>query len=1143
MVSDAAGNTANTNTISLSVDTAITAGTLSVANYTDSGTSGSDFISTDKSFDLSLSGQESGAFVAYEVSTDGGNSWISTTSAQSDLSDGGYLFRAVVSDAAGNTTNTNTISLTVDTVAPNIAATVTAIADNVGIFQGMVTSGSTTDDTTPTISGTISAALASGDSLRISNGTTFLGLANVDNDTLTWEFTPTTALPNTAGTANTISARVADAAGNLGSVSATGSFTLDTTAPTTTAAVTAITDDVGIVQGTVASGATTDDISLSISGTLSAALAAGETVRIYDGSTYLGNASVSGTTWSYADSRMWIALYPLDHFFSYTAQVSDVAGNQSSAGSAYTATFDQVAPSAPTLTLTSDTGSSSTDRLTNNGSITVTGLEAGATWQYSTNRGISWSAALAATTTAFSVAPGSYTTAQVQVRQIDAAGNSSPALTSFPAFTVDTIAPNTTATITAVNDNVGLIRGNLADGASTDDTTPTISGTISAALASGERLRIYNGDSFLGIASVNNTANTWSFTPSTLPSTSGTSYTITARVADAAGNLGTASTSISFSLDTSAPAVTAAITAVDDNVGLIQGNLASWAYSDDTTPTISGTISAALATGDSLRISNGSTFLGLATVDNATLTWAFTPTTALPITTATWYGISARAADAAGNLGSVSATRYFGIDTTAPSTTAAITAVNDNVGLIRGNLADGASTDDTTPTISGTISAALASGETLRLFNGDTLLGRASVNNTAQTWSFTPSALAATAGTSYSITARVADAAGNLGTASTSFSFSIDTSAPAVTAAITAVDDNVGLIQGNLASWAYSDDTTPTISGTISAALATGDSLRISNGSTFLGLATVDNATLTWAFTPTTALPITTATWYGISARVADAAGNLGSVSAIRYFGIDTTAPSTTAAITAVNDNVGLIRGNLAADAVSDDATPTISGSISAALATGERLRIYNGDSFLGIASVNNTANTWSFTPSTPIGNGFYGVSARVSDVAGNLGAASPVQRFSIDSTSNQLIGTAAANTLTATNAKDLITGLGGVDTFKFTALTSSTLASFDRITDFSIGTDILDGPNAITAAEINKLGLADSLDASSISTLLTTSTFIANKAASFSYADPSGVSRNFIALNDGTAGYQSSADAIIEITGYTGLLANLFVS
>ncbi len=106
--------------------------------------------------------------------------------------------------------------------------------------------------------------------------------------------------------------------------------------------------------------------------------------------------------------------------------------------------------------------------------------------------------------------------------------------------------------------------------------------------------------------------------------------------------------------------------------------------------------------------------------------------------------------------------------------------------------------------------------------------------------------------------------------------------------------------------------------------------------------------------------------------------------------------------------------------------------------------------------------------------------------------------------------------------------------------LTTSTLASFDRITDFSIGTDILDGPTAVAAANINKLGAVSTLNATSISSLLTSTSFLANRAASFSYADPSSVSRSFIALNNGTAGYQSSTDAIIEITGYAGSLSDL---
>jgi GH18 family chitinase len=123
--------------------------------------------------------------------------------------------------------------------------------------------------------------------------------------------------------------------------------------------------------------------------------------------------------------------------------------------------------------------------------------------------------------------------------------------------------------------------------------------------------------------------------------------------------------------------------------------------------------------------------------------------------------------------GSGTDTGANGSGTIIPLTTATITAVADNVGVVQGNLAVAAITDDSTPTFSGSISAALSTGETLRIFNGSTVLGNASVNNTTKTWSFTPTALANNG--SYIISASVADAAGNLGNPSASFSFSIDT--------------------------------------------------------------------------------------------------------------------------------------------------------------------------------------------------------------------------------------------------------------------------------------------------------------------------------------------------------------------------------
>ena len=113
--------------------------------------------------------------------------------------------------------------------------------------------------------------------------------------------------------------------------------------------------------------------------------------------------------------------------------------------------------------------------------------------------------------------------------------------------------------------------------------------------------------------------------------------------------------------------------------------------------------------------------------------------------------------------------------------------------------------------------------------------------------------------------------------------------------------------------------------------------------------------------------------------------------------GSGTTAPLTTATITAVADNVGLVQGNLATAVISDDNTPTISGSLSAALSTGESLRIYNGSTLLGNATVNNTAKTWTFTPTALVNNSSYSISARVADAAGNLGSPSASFAFSLD--------------------------------------------------------------------------------------------------------------------------------------------------
>ncbi|MFO0138262.1 MAG: hypothetical protein ACK535_09630, partial [Cyanobacteriota bacterium] len=76
--------------------------------------------------------------------------------------------------------------------------------------------------------------------------------------------------------------------------------------------------------------------------------------------------------------------------------------------------------SAPKLALASDNGSSSSDGITNNPNVIVTGLEVGSLWQYSTNGGGSWSAGSG---NSFLLPSGSYLSGSIIARQINSAGN------------------------------------------------------------------------------------------------------------------------------------------------------------------------------------------------------------------------------------------------------------------------------------------------------------------------------------------------------------------------------------------------------------------------------------------------------------------------------------------------------------------------------------------------------------------------------------------------------------------------------------------------------------------------------------------------------------------------------------------------
>ena len=121
---------------------------------------------------------------------------------------------------------------------------------------------------------------------------------------------------------------------------------------------------------------------------------------------------------------------------SVRVRQTDLAGNTSSQASNPAAvTVDASAPSAPSFGLTNDNGASASDGVTSDGSISVSGIEANAVWQYSTDGGTSWTNGAG---TSFTLAAGTYPAGRVRVRQTDLAGNTSPERSNPAAITVDT---------------------------------------------------------------------------------------------------------------------------------------------------------------------------------------------------------------------------------------------------------------------------------------------------------------------------------------------------------------------------------------------------------------------------------------------------------------------------------------------------------------------------------------------------------------------------------------------------------------------------------------------------------------------------------------------------------------------------------
>ena len=859
-----------------------------------------------------------------------------TFTPEQDLADGDHSLTVVSTDPAGNDVTSPSFDISVDTVAPE-KPVIGVATDDVGSSRGDLSSGSTTDDANPTFNGTAEP----GSRVDIYDNGELIGSTVVDENG-GWQFTPTTPLPEGE---HHITTTATDKAGNTSPESDDFVLITDYTAPDASKlAITEVYDDVN-TAGVIASGGETDDNRPLIKGT---GAEPGNTITVYNGDRVIGTAKVQADgTWSLEPTT------PLpDGKYTLTAKETDSVGNVSGPSGEYIINVATVPPQAPTLDTVYDDVAPHADYLqkgdvTNDTTPTLSGSSgvAGGTISiYDNGR-------LIGTTTVGSNGSWSFTpdtalsdgSHNFTATVTDGVGRTSEPTGGF-GIVIDTKAPDAASDL-LVTDNVGAYQGPVVSGDTTDDNTPTLSGKAEP----GSTVNIIDNGQVIGTAKVN-PDGTWSYTPDQ-PLANG-AHDLTTTVTDPSGNTGPEGSHVVITVDVVPGKVE--ITAVTDDTGSVTGSLSQGAVTDDTRPQISGTAKA----GSTVTIMDGSNVLGTTTA-GADGTWSFTPSVDLGRGDHTF---TATAKDPMGNESSSSSWTVT-IDTDAP-VKPTIDAALDDVGSVQGALSNGSSTDDPTPTLSGKAEA----GSTVKIYDQNGLLGEVTAKADG-TWSFSPVAKLPEGEHRFHVTAT--DRAGNTSAASDDFVLTLDYTAPdASKLAITEVYDDVNTA-GVIASGGETDDNRPLIKGT---GAEPGNTITVYNGDRVIGTAKVQ-ADGTWSLEPTTPLPDGK---YTLTAKETDSVGNVSGPSGEYIINVATVPPQAPTLDT-VYDDVAPHADYLQKGDVTNDTTPTLSGSSGVA---GGTISIYDNGRLIGTTTVGSNGS-WSFTPDTALSDGSHNFTATVTDGVG----------------------------------------------------------------------------------------------------------------------------------------------------------------
>ena len=460
-------------------------------------------------------------------------------------------FLVAATDAAGNTsTPTPAPTITEDSIppAPAVVTGLTTATDT-----GTSHTDGITNVTTPIVTGTAEAGATV--TLYDTDGTTVLGSAVATGGVYS---ITSTAL---AEGGHTLTVVATDTAGNPGLVSNGLSVTIDTTAPTAAPLSTVAADPTNATSLTY-----TETFSKAVTGVDASDFVLHDAAgNVVSGAVIGTPTTTDGTTYSVTVSGL-TGNGPVHLDLIADGTIQDAAGNLVTSGARGTSvTLDYTVP---TVTLASIAGDDIINAAEAQGPITLTGtavnVEDGQVVSVAIRDAVTGTTYLTTTATvsgeAYSVTlpAGAIATLPdatyvVTADTADLAGNAAPE--AMLALRIDTSTPNAPGTLSDAAVANGYVN------AAHNTAAQAITGTAEA----GSTVAIFDGTTQVGTTIADVATGAWSFTIGALAD--GSTHSYTAVATDVAGNTGSASAVLSFTVDTTASAAPSVALAHETGAG------------------------------------------------------------------------------------------------------------------------------------------------------------------------------------------------------------------------------------------------------------------------------------------------------------------------------------------------------------------------------------------------------------------------------------------------------------------------------------------------------------------------------------------------------------------------------------------------